>query len=47
MKSSRFWSIEPTIFLTPRVIYDRTQLADATEELKSNLKRSSKFVKDQ
>jgi general secretion pathway protein D len=46
-KSSHTDRTELIIFLTPRVIYDTTQLADATEELKSNLKRVGKLVKDQ
>jgi general secretion pathway protein D len=38
---------ELIIFLTPRVIYDTIQLDDATEEIKSNLKRVSKLMKDE
>jgi len=38
---------ELIIFLTPRVIYDTIQLDDATEEIKSNLKRVSKMIKDE
>jgi general secretion pathway protein D len=38
---------ELIIFLTPRVIYDTVQLDDATEEIKSNLKRVSKLMKDE
>jgi general secretion pathway protein D len=38
---------ELIIFLTPRVIYDTVQLDDATEEIKSSLKRVSKLMKDQ
>jgi len=38
---------ELIIFLTPRVIYDTIQLDDATEEIKSNLKRVSKLLKDE
>jgi general secretion pathway protein D len=38
---------ELIIFLTPRVLYDTIQLDDATEEIKSNLKRVSKLMKDQ
>jgi general secretion pathway protein D len=37
---------ELIIFITPRVIYDSTQLLDATEELKNNLKRVGKLMKD-
>jgi general secretion pathway protein D len=37
---------ELIIFLTPRVIYDTNQINDATEEIKSNLKRVGKLMKD-
>lgn len=37
---------ELIIFLTPRVIYDTNQIVDATEEIKSNLKRVGKLIKD-
>jgi general secretion pathway protein D len=37
---------ELIIFLTPRVIYDTNQIVDATEEIKSNLKRIGKLLKD-
>jgi len=37
---------ELIIFLTPRVIYDTNQLIDATDEIKSNLKRVSKLMRD-
>ena len=35
---------ELIIFLTPRVIYDTTQIVDATDEIKSNLKRIQKMM---
>jgi len=38
---------ELIIFLTPRVIYDTNQLTDASEELKSNLKRVQKLIREQ
>jgi general secretion pathway protein D len=38
---------ELIIFFTPRVIYDTPQLLDATEELKSSLKRVGRLMKDQ
>ncbi len=38
---------ELIIFLTPRVIYDTNQITEATEEIKSNLKRVAKLIKDQ
>jgi general secretion pathway protein D len=37
---------EMIVFLTPRVIYDTSQLVDASEELKSTLKRVSRDIKD-
>jgi general secretion pathway protein D len=37
---------ELIIFLTCRVIYDSSQLTDATDELRSNLKRVGKIMKD-
>ena len=38
---------ELIVFLTPRVIYDTNQLVDATDELKSNLKRVGKLMRDE
>lgn len=35
---------ELIIFLTPRVIYDTNQIAEATEEIKGNLKRIQKIM---
>jgi len=37
---------ELIIFLTPRVIYDSNQLTEATDEIKSNLKRVMKLAND-
>lgn len=37
---------ELIIFLTPRVIYDPSQIIDATDEIRSNLKRVSKLIRD-
>jgi len=37
---------ELIIFLTPRVIYDTSQIVDATDEIRSNLKRVSKLMQD-
>jgi general secretion pathway protein D len=39
--------VELIIFLTPRVIYDTNQVQDATEEIRQNLKRVGKLIKDQ
>jgi general secretion pathway protein D len=36
---------ELVVFLTPRVIYDASQISDATEEIKGNLRRIQKFLK--
>ncbi len=38
---------ELIVFLTPHVIYDTNQIAEATEELKSRLKRVGKLMKDE
>jgi general secretion pathway protein D len=46
---SRSYSKERTelvIFLTPRVIYDMNDVVDASEELKSGLRRLSKFIRE-
>jgi general secretion pathway protein D len=37
---------ELIVFLTPRVIYDTTQMADATEELKQKVRGLKKMIKD-
>ena len=37
---------ELVVFLTPRVIYDTNQIADATEEIKNSLKNVKKLMKD-
>jgi len=37
---------ELIVFLTPRVIYDTAQIQDATDEIKGNLKRIKKMMKD-
>ncbi len=38
---------ELVVFITPRVIYDANQMIDATDEIKSNLKRLQKIMRDQ
>ena len=38
--------VELIIFLTPRVIYDTSQVVDATDELKSSLKHVQKMIKE-
>jgi general secretion pathway protein D len=38
---------ELIVFLTPRVIYDTNQIADATDEIKSSLKRIQKLDREQ
>jgi general secretion pathway protein D len=45
-KSTSTQRTELIIFLTPRVIYDTNQIADATEEIKSSLKRVGKLMQD-
>jgi general secretion pathway protein D len=37
---------ELIVFMTPRVIYDTTQILDATEEIKTNLRRVGRLMKD-
>jgi general secretion pathway protein D len=37
---------ELIVFLTPRVIYDASQITDATEEIKGSLKRLQRFFKE-
>jgi general secretion pathway protein D len=38
---------ELIIFMTPRVIYDMNNLNEASDELKSRLKRLSRYLKDE
>jgi general secretion pathway protein D len=38
---------ELVVFLTPRVIYDASQMLEATDEIKSGMKRVQKLMKDQ
>jgi general secretion pathway protein D len=38
---------ELIVFMTPRVIYDTNQITEASDELKSRLKRLNKVVKDE
>ncbi len=45
-KSTSKERTELVMFFTPRVIYDTTQVAEATEELKSQFKRIPKLVKE-
>jgi general secretion pathway protein D len=45
-KSTSTQRTELIVFLTPRVIYDSNQLVDATEELKSSLKRVGRLMRD-
>jgi general secretion pathway protein D len=44
-KNSSVDRTELIIFLTPHVIYDTNQMVDATEEIKSNLKRVGKLMR--
>jgi general secretion pathway protein D len=37
---------ELIVFLTPRVIYDTNQMADATDEIKSNMKKMQKMMQE-
>ena len=45
-KTSTKQRTELIVFLTPRVIYDTTQSADITEEIKSKMKLLQKLMKD-
>ena len=38
---------ELVIFLTPRVIYDTNQIQDASDEIKSNLRKLQKILNRQ
>ena len=38
---------ELIIFITPRVIYDTNQIVEATDEIRSNMRRVQKLMKDQ
>jgi general secretion pathway protein D len=38
---------ELIVFLTPRVIYDTTQMVDATEELKEKVQGLQKLIKNE
>jgi general secretion pathway protein D len=37
---------ELVVFLTPRVIYDTNQMVEATDEIRRNMKRIPKLVKE-
>ena len=37
---------ELIVFLTPRVIYDTNQIAEATDELRSKMKRLERMIKE-
>ena len=45
-KSSNKSRTELVVFITPRVIYDANQMIDATDEIKGNLKRLQKTMRD-
>jgi general secretion pathway protein D len=45
-KSTDKTKTELIVFLTPRVIYDTNQITDASEELKSGMKRIRKITKE-
>ncbi len=38
---------ELVVFLTPRVIYDTNQMVEAADEIRSNMKKSTKLIKDE
>ena len=45
-KSSNISRTELVIFITPRVIYDTSEVAEASEELKSKMRRLQRLMKD-
>lgn len=45
-KTSSRERTELIIFITPRIIYDTNELGDATDELRSNLNRVKKLIRD-
>ncbi len=45
-RSSNKGRTELVIFMTPRVIYDTNDIADASEEVRSRLKRLQKIIRD-
>jgi general secretion pathway protein D len=45
-KSTNKSRTELVVFITPRVIYDANQMIDATDEIKGNLKRLQKMVRE-
>jgi general secretion pathway protein D len=45
-KSTNRARTELIIFLTPRVIYDTSQVVDASDEIKSNLKHLRKLMRE-
>jgi general secretion pathway protein D len=46
-KSTSISRTELIVFITPKVLYDTSQLLDATEEIKDSLNRIKKTIKDQ
>jgi general secretion pathway protein D len=38
---------ELVVFLTPRVIYDTNQMMEAADEIRSNMKKVTKLIKDE
>ena len=38
---------ELVVFLTPRVIYDTNQMVEATDEIRSNMKKIQRLSKEQ
>jgi general secretion pathway protein D len=46
-KASNKGRTELIVFITPKVLFDTNQVLEATEEIKSNLGRLTKMIKDQ
>jgi general secretion pathway protein D len=45
-KSTRRLRTELIVFMTPRVIYDTNQMTEASEELKSSMRRLQKMIRE-
>jgi general secretion pathway protein D len=46
-KSTSVARTELIVFITPKVLYDTNQLQDATEEIRGQLNKVNKMIKDQ
>jgi general secretion pathway protein D len=46
-KSTSKARTELVVFLTPRVIYDTNQMVEAADEIRNNMKKVTKLIKDE